>query len=188
MRAFVRIIMDAVAVLALILCVATVALWVRSTRISDTLYWCVTDDAPSPPLAATAVRLTVTSDAGQLRFARAVSEAQWHSEWFRDELVLRHGDRLSERGFGWSKSENSGSIAGQIHRRLEVTFPTWSLAVMLGALPTLRAIAFVRRRRRRRPTFGCPKCGYDLRATPDRCPECGTVPTTKPARPGGAGG
>jgi len=39
--------------------------------------------------------------------------------------------------------------------------------------PTVFAVGVVRRRRD--PHGFCRNCGYDLRATPERCPECGTV-------------
>ncbi len=49
----------------------------------------------------------------------------------------------------------------------------WAILTALAAVFPATS-AFRRWRRRRRG--GCQTCGYDLRATPHRCPECGTIP------------
>ena len=62
-------------------------------------------------------------------------------------------------------------------RAYEVRY--WLLALAFGVLPLtrgLRAWVRVRRSRGRALAGRCANCGYDLRATPDRCPECGAVP------------
>jgi len=58
-------------------------------------------------------------------------------------------------------------------RILWITIPYWLLLGVMSLLPLLRLLMWWRRRGRMAGL--CPNCGYDLRATPDRCPECGTI-------------
>ena len=56
--------------------------------------------------------------------------------------------------------------------------PLWQLALLTAVLP---AYWFYRRRTQTDQLHLCAKCGYDLRATPERCPECGAVPAAAAA-------
>lgn len=70
---------------------------------------------------------------------------------------------------------NSGVFSGT--REIAVRVPYWLLLAATGALPIARLLLHPRRRRAARAAAGlCVICGYDLRASPDRCPECGAVP------------
>ena len=53
--------------------------------------------------------------------------------------------------------------------------PHWFVLLLLALLPARWAVLRQRETRMRRLGV-CISCGYDLRATPERCPECGAVP------------
>jgi hypothetical protein len=59
-----------------------------------------------------------------------------------------------------------------------IGIPFYALFVLTAAMPAIRVVQW-RRRRARKSRGLCPACAYDLRASTDRCPECGTtIPAT----------
>jgi hypothetical protein len=73
---------------------------------------------------------------------------------------------------------DSGDATRKIPTAL-VVLPLWLPTVTFALLPVSRGLLLLKRRSRRghrdRANL-CQACGYDLRATPDRCPECGAIP------------
>jgi hypothetical protein len=66
-------------------------------------------------------------------------------------------------------------------------FPLWAPVGVTAVFPALRSAVWLRRRRRAGGGH-CAACGYDLRASPHRCPECGTpVPASPEASASGNG-
>jgi nitrate reductase NapE component len=64
--------------------------------------------------------------------------------------------------------------ATRTHRRVCLLVPMWMALLPVASVALVAGWRVSRPRRRRRAGL-CPACGYDVRATPDRCPECGNA-------------
>jgi hypothetical protein len=157
-------------VLSLLACLATLALWVLSYSREDALANC------QPP-----TERGVISTRGCLLF---YDEAAIGSYRYPPPTGWTHVARPTATDISDYAPANTtrfatlagfGVLAGDtsLYTVTARIIPHWFVALATALLPAtwLRA----RRQRHRSASGLCPACGYDLRATPDRCPECGTL-------------
>jgi len=189
-----RVLLNAATVLSLLLCAATVLLWVRSYFASD--WYCfparrvVGDDRKEDWGLAT--QLVIRSNRGKVQFLWQETAAHRAEPTGRASTRPAPGlmsrQRTLSTDWSWQfggverfhRLPNRQQVANGSYLFLgfdDLTLPWWMATAAAAILPgvwVVRVPGRLRRLRRLRNRL-CSKCGYDLRATPGRCPECGTV-------------
>ncbi|HEY7119484.1 MAG TPA: hypothetical protein VH475_23030 [Tepidisphaeraceae bacterium] len=167
-RQLLRMLMNAVMVLTLLFAVGLAGLVIRSLVVVDVFWW------QSPRVASYVafgggelwLKRTVISASDAYRFAPGLGHWSLDDNWW----VLRRNSTFRWNMSGTPYTSNCSSS-------VDLHVPGWAVT-----FPLITAMFLVHRarvRRKHRVNSGlCARCGYDLRATPDRCPECGSVPGT----------
>ncbi len=163
---------NVLAAVALILNVVAAALWARSYGWTETAY--IYRDTPRRRA------VSVSSSSGYLT-AGDVSVASgsiiqlglgpWFQSWRgrpANEIQIPWSGRL---GFNYYRDPGPGLTLDLVRIWYGWVF------VFLG-VPPVAWLCSARSNRQRAAANLCRTCGYDLRATPERCPECGS--TVKP--------
>lgn len=179
---------------SLLACVGISALWVRSQFRSDTISYC--NDAWGDSSAA---QQTDSSIAAR---RPSWSTGHWNDYWrlstacqvleFANERIDINANiegQLVSNGWNyvtelpddssvawWPSFTKTGKYAPpNVNGQMKLTLPYWLLTGVFGTLPAIAAMRGIRYLGDKQPGR-CNRCGYDLHATPDRCPECGRVP------------
>ena len=167
------------AALSFLLCLVLTAFWIRSYFARDE--WTSLQGG---------VQQQVSSDFGRLGYSwyylnpSPRPDHRW--KWRRaqpDRTASAAGMHEDHQvlGVGWDV-RSEGRVPEGLGRSYYLVAREWwaphlMVIALTGALPVLWAF---RRQRRNRPVPQplreglCANCGYDMRETPDRCPECGT--------------
>jgi hypothetical protein len=82
-------------------------------------------------------------------------------------------------GLHVSEFKYVGALTGTLNG-WSFSVPSWLPTALSAMVPAMWVRSVLRRRRAAASerTGKCLNCGYDLRATPNRCPECGTPSTS----------
>jgi hypothetical protein len=171
MRRLWRIFLNGLTICSLLLFLATAGLWVRSYWRADKVDWTRSFDPlrnrPFIGLGSSRGRLTIHFGAFAAGERSRFVKSGWDWDTYAHSPIP-----VSNVANRWGFGVRSG--ANLFGRRGVVVFPAWLTVAVFAALPLVRGASFVRRRRRLREGH-CEHCGYDLRATPERCPECGAA-------------
>jgi len=169
----------------LLLCIALATFWLRSYTLSDQLFWNRADG-----------RFWSYSAPGRLVLGRWRSSpfdqplpTEDHALEYRHDTIAYAGNRFlfmnGEIGdidisnefaaFAWYEKRTR---TGRIYSQWVSPFAPLAAATAILPLTWLTLATRSHLRLRRRKNLGlCPTCGYDLRASPGRCPECGVEGT-----------
>ena len=169
------------AITLLLVAAATVVLWVRSYWVSD---WVLLLHRHAPSRITTVGVATFRGEVAAYYGGPNGSDygdprdtlVQYNPQPIRDIMIWPYRNRpegIERRWLGFGVEVN------ERQRYYELVVPGW---FVVGATLALGLLVLRRARRLRRAgRIGlCPRCGYDVRATPERCPECGTEITASP--------
>jgi hypothetical protein len=177
MKRFRRRLFNGLATISALLFIAAACFWLRSYWVEDALLnfrYLPPDMSVSTPTflpRATQQFTDISVLDGELlvlRTRRPVDYTGIYKGWERltrhTTPTLNRGPSFFNRwGFGLNM-EHPASYPGASEFRL--LFPLWGIILLAGIVPVYWLISS-----RRKIADGiCCKCGYDLRATPDRCP------------------
>ena len=166
--------------LSLVLCVASVGLWVRSYRHHDMVIVRHLELQPGGDQVGTFWSISFRASVVYFGHGRGAFSTNAAGG------IHLISDRVTPSP--WDSGFNTGNVKWQFLRLAWVddtrgrdytrflTIPTWLLVCLFAAPPIAWASRW--RELRKRTAKGlCLQCGYDLRATHGRCPECGIAPS-----------
>jgi hypothetical protein len=154
-------------------------LWLRSYRSQEKLTWITVDGYRSVWTAKGSLEISLfqsqnsykPSETAGPKYSSDMPNPPFNGLLFLDfDYPLATFD-WQHAGFAWHQVRETRF--GRLHA---VGFvPFWSVALLTALLPAIW-IAHRFRFHNRQNSGLCANCGYDLRATPERCPECGSIP------------